>query len=83
MTTADTVLMAIKGAEEAFDLAAPFIGAQEFAPLADALEGLLAKVAQTAQTAAKPIAGEVAAADQAAAAAEDKKFGADPAAGGP
>jgi hypothetical protein len=72
--TLDEIVTLIEGADKAFDLAAPFVGLDAFAPLVDSLTKLLVKVQQMAEDAGKSAAAEIQAADVAADASEDAKF---------
>lgn len=70
----DTIVKLVEDVDRAFDLAAPFLGLEAYAKLADGLTALLEKVQTTAEAKGRIPADEVAAADVAVDAAEDARF---------
>ena len=73
MTAAD-VMKIVDELDAGFDILAPLLGFGELKPLVDALVRLADKAVAAAEN-KKPLAAEVTAADAAALAARDAKFG--------
>jgi hypothetical protein len=73
--SSNDVLLAIEAVDALLDQAVTALGASELKPVFDAIASLAAKAVAASQSASPIAAVEIVAADAAAEATEDKKFG--------